>query len=111
MDTFFIRSTIKFTQIDPNNKRLVYNFDHQSIPEEKYDTTYSYKNKKGYFPGVATISNIPVYIEGRNGNCSVKTAQLSIHKCALSALKQKGAKPKIARMDSVSYIRSYRLFP
>lgn len=105
LNTFLIRSAIKFNQLNPNSKDLVYDFDHQFIPAEKYDATYSYKNKKGYFPGVATISNIPVYIEGRNGNCNVKTAQLSTHKRALSALKQEGVKPKTARMDSGSYIK------
>ena len=105
LNKFLIRSAIKFNQLNPNSKDLVYDFDHQFIPAEKHDATYSYKNKKGYFPGVATISNIPVYIEGRNGNCNVKTAQLSTHKRALSALKQEGVKPKSARMDSGSYIK------
>ncbi len=105
LNTFLIRSAIKFNQLNPNSKDLVYDFDHQFIPAEKHDATYSYKNKKGYFPGVATISNIPVYIEGRNGNCNVKTAQLSTHKRALSALEKEGVKPKSARMDSGSYIK------
>jgi hypothetical protein len=105
LNSFLIRSAIKFNQLNPNDKNLIYDFDHQFIPAEKYDATYSYKNKKGYFPGVATISNIPVYIEGRNGNCNVKTAQLSTHKRAISALKQEGVKPEVARMDSGSYIK------
>jgi len=29
-------------------------FDHQFIEAEKYDTQYSYKKARGYFPGVAT---------------------------------------------------------
>ncbi len=105
LNAFLIRSAIKFNQLDPNDKCLTYDFDHQFIPAEKFDATYSYKNKKGYFPGVATISNVPVYIEGRNGNCNVKTAQLSTHKRALSVLEQEGVKPKAARMDSGSYIK------
>ena len=105
LNTFLIRSAIKFKQLNPDDKGLVYDFDHQFIPAEKYDATYSYKQKKGYFPAVVTISNIPVYIEGRNGNCNVKTAQLATHKRVLSALGQEGIKPKIARMDSGSYIK------
>ena len=105
MNTFLIRAAIKFKQLNLEDKELVYDFDHQFIPAEKYDATYSYKKAKGYFPAVATISNIPVYIEGRNGNCNVKTAQLSTHKRILSALKQEGIIPKIARMDSGSYIK------
>ncbi len=105
MNDFLIESAVKFNQLNPNNKNLVYDFDHQFIPADKYDAEYSYKNKKGYFPGVATISNIPVYIEGRNGNCNVKTSQLSTHKRALKILADRGVKPRFARMDCGSYIK------
>jgi hypothetical protein len=105
MNEFLIRSAIKFNQLKPNDTGLIYDFDHQFIPAEKYDAEYSYKKKKGYFPAVATISNIPVYIEGRNGNCNVKTAQLATHKRALAALAKQGVKPKYARMDCGSYIK------
>jgi hypothetical protein len=105
MNKFLIDSAIKFKQLHSGDNELVYDFDHQFIPSEKYDAEYSYKNKKGYFPGVATISNIPVYIEGRNGNCNVKTAQLSTHKRALKLLASKGVKPRYARMDCGSYIK------
>lgn len=73
---------------------LVYDFDHQFIPTEKYDATYSYKKEKGYFPAVVSIADTPLYIEGRNGNCSVKTTQLDTHKRALSALHNQGIFPK-----------------
>ena len=105
MNNFLIDSAINFNQLNPNDTNLVYDFDHRFIPADKYDATYSYKNQKGYFPGVATISNIPVYIEGRNGNCNVKTAQLATHKRALEALSGKGVKPRYARMDCGSYIK------
>lgn len=105
MNNFLVDSAIKFNQLNLEAKDLVYDFDHQFIPAEKYDAEYSYKNKKGYFPGIATISNIPVYIEGRNGNCNVKTAQLSTHKRALNLLAGKGVKPRYARMDCGSYIK------
>lgn len=105
MNEFLINSAIEFNQLNPKDKDLIYDFDHQFIPADKYDAQYSYKNKKGYFPGVATISNIPVYIEGRNGNCNVKTAQLATHKRALKALANRGVKPRYARMDCGSYIK------
>lgn len=105
MNGFLVDSAIEFHQLNPKDKNLVYDFDHQFIPADKYDAEYSYKNKKGYFPGVATISNIPVYIEGRNGNCNVKTAQLSTHKRALETLANRGVRPCYARMDCGSYIK------
>ncbi len=105
MNEFLLDSALKFKQLNPNDKDLVYDFDHQFIPAEKYDAEYSYKGKRGYFPGIATISNIPVYIEGRNGNCNVKTAQLATHKRVLKVLNNKGVKPRYARMDCGSYIK------
>jgi hypothetical protein len=105
MNKFLLDSAINFKQLDPKHKNLIYDFDHQFIAADKYDAEYSYKNKKGYFPGVATISNIPVYIEGRNGNCNVKTDQLSTHKRALKLLSNNGVKPRCARMDCGSYIK------
>ena len=101
----FLISCAKFFDILPYQD-LVYDFDHQFIPSEKYDATYSYKKEKGYFPAVVSISDISLYIEGRNGNCSVKTAQLETHKRALNALHNQGIYPKYARMDAGSYIVS-----
>lgn len=105
MNDFLISSAVEFNQLNPKDKNLIYDFDHQFIATNKYDTEYSYKKKKGYFPGVATISNIPVYIEGRNGNCNVKTAQLSTHKRVLKSLAKRDVKPRYARMDCGSYIK------
>lgn len=100
----FLISCAKFFDILPDED-LVYDFDHQFIPTEKYDATYSYKKDKGYFPAVVSIADVPLYIEGRNGNCSVKTAQLDTHKLALKALGTQGIYPKYARMDAGSYIQ------
>ena len=49
--------------------------ENQFIPTEKYDSKRSYKKADGYFPGIATIENHPVYIENRNGNSNVKYKQ------------------------------------
>ena len=100
----FLISCAKFFDILPKED-LVYDFDHQFIPTEKYDATYSYKKEKGYFPAVVSIADVPLYIEGRNGNCNVKTAQLDTHKCALEAFHNQGIYPKYARMDAGSYIQ------
>lgn len=86
------------------SKGLVYDFDHEFIPTEKYDATYSYKKEKGYFPAVVSICGVPLYIEGRNGNCNVKTAQLDTHERSLTALHKQGIYPRYARMDAGSYI-------
>jgi hypothetical protein len=84
---------------------LIYDFDHQFIAIEKHDTTYSYKKEKGYFPGVVSLQGVPVYIEGRNGNCNVKTEQLATHQRAIEALAHQGIYPNRVRMDAGSYIK------
>ncbi len=80
-------------------------FDHQFIPAEKYDATHSYKKERGYFPGVASIENTPVYIENRNGNCQVKFNQLETIQRVLSLLQNNGIKIFRARMDCGSYLK------
>lgn len=80
-------------------------FDHQFIPTEKYDTTYSYKQERGYFPAVASINKIPVYIENRNGNCNVKFQQLNTIQRIVSLLKEENIHPGSCRMDCGSYIK------
>ena len=106
MNRFLLASAIKFKQVKPDSTNLVLDFDHQFIAANKYDAAYSYKRQKGYFPGIATINNIPVYIEGRNGNCSVKTAQLQTHQRIFKLLKSQQVNlPKRVRMDCGSYIK------
>lgn len=92
------------------NEDLVYDFDHQFIAAQKYDASYSYKKEKGYFPAVVSIKDVPVYIEGRNGNCNVKTQQLSTHQRALDSLEKQGVFPRRARMDAGSYIKEVTNF-
>ena len=55
----FLISCAKFFDILPNED-LVYDFDHQFIPTEKYDATYSYKKERGYFPAVVSIADLPL---------------------------------------------------
>ena len=106
MNRFLLHTALKFEQIDASRDDMTYDFDHQFIPAEKYDAKFSYKNKRGYFPGVATIDNVPVYVEGRNGNCNVKTEQLATHKRILGMLHSEGIMQKRARMDNGSYLKA-----
>ena len=47
-------------------------YDNQVIATEKYDAMRTYKQCEGYQPGVATIGEHVVYVEGRNGNSQAK---------------------------------------
>lgn len=57
------------------NKPYVLDYDNQVQPTEKYDSEMTYKKTSGYQPGIASIDNLPVYIEGRNGNSPAKYLQ------------------------------------
>ena len=51
------------------------NYDNQVIPIQKWDAAKTYKKCHGYQPGIASINNMPVHIEGRNGNSQAKYKQ------------------------------------
>lgn len=50
-------------------------FDHQFTGGDKYDAKWSYKGGYGYFPGIATVGNLVVGVENRDGNAPVKFLQ------------------------------------
>ena len=80
-----------------------FDFDHQFIPCEKYDSEKSYKMKRGYFPGVSTIGKYIVHIENRNGNTNVKYKQADTLKRSYSLLESKNIKINRSRMDCGSF--------
>ena len=82
---------------------VIFDYDNQFIPTEKYDTTYSYKKAFGYFPGIAQLNLHPFYIENRDGNASVKFEQAETLERAFAHLKANGIKVDKARMDCGSY--------
>jgi hypothetical protein len=86
-----------------SNKSYDFDFDHQFIPCEKYDSKKSYKMKRGYFPGVSTIGKHIVHIENRNGNTNVKYKQADTLKNAYCLLKSKNIKINRSRMDCGSF--------
>jgi len=51
------------TKVLVPNEYYDFDFDHQFIPCEKYDSKKSYKIKRGYFPGVSTIGKHIIHIE------------------------------------------------
>ena len=51
-------------------------FDNEFIPAEKSDALYSYKKKRGYFPGVMTSGPLIIGLENRQGNSNVKFEQV-----------------------------------
>ena len=52
-------------------------FINQITANKKYDAKRTYKNNKGYYPGLATIGENIVYIKNRDGNANVKFKQFN----------------------------------
>jgi len=49
-------------QLNSKKQDYIFDYDNQFILTGKYDSKRSYKKADGYFPGIASIDNIPVYI-------------------------------------------------
>jgi len=82
-----------------------FDYDNQIINNEKYDSRKTYKMKNGYFPGVASINEMVVYIENRNGNSNVKYLQEETLERAYGILAEEGIKINRSRMDCGSYTK------
>jgi hypothetical protein len=80
-----------------------FDYDNQIIEHEKYDAKKTYKMNTGYFPGVASIDGKIVYIENRDGNANVKTAQSETLSRAYQLLKDNHIYINRSRMDAGSY--------
>ncbi len=103
MNRLLVKLLIQLMQLSPNKEDYVFDYDNQFIPTDKYDSKRSYKHADGYFPGIASIGNYPVYIENRNGNSNVKYKQEETLKRAYSILSESGIKIKFSRMDCGSF--------
>ena len=80
-----------------------FDYDNQIIEHEKYDARKTYKMNTGYFPGVATIGDKIVYVENRDGNANVKTAQEETLERCYTLLNKNGLYVNRSRMDAGSY--------
>jgi len=103
MNQLMVSILVKTKQLFTGNNGYIFDYDNQFIPTDKYDSKRSYKKADGYFPGIASIGNFPVYIENRNGNSHVKYKQDETLKRAFSILNGNGIKIKHIRMDCGSF--------
>jgi len=102
MNRLNIKSLFLTGQLE-KGKSYDFDYDNQIIPHQKYDARPTYKKNTGYFPGVATIGDKIVYIENRDGNANVKTAQAETLERAYSLLEEHEVKVNRSRMDAGSY--------
>lgn len=97
-----IKSLLLTKQLS-KGKYYDFDYDNQIIPCEKYDTKTTYKKVKGYFHGVASIGDKIVYIENRDGNANVKTAQAQTLQYIYTLLNNNNIYVNRSRMDAGSY--------
>jgi len=69
----------------------------------KYDAKRSYKMNEGYQPGVASINQIPIYIEGRNGNSNAKYKITETLSEVFESAEKYNIQIKKFRSDSAAY--------
>src|SRR5699024_6468799 len=89
-------------QLSPQRSYTL-DYDNKVIPTEKWDAAKTYKKCYGYQPGIASINNMPVYIEGRNGNSPAKYAQQATLQRAFGHLSDHQITIGRFRADSASY--------
>lgn len=89
-------------QLNPG-KSYDLDFDHRFLSAEKYDTQYSYKKERGYFPGIATIGSLIVGLENCDGNANVRFHQSDTLKRIFQQLANRAVFINRCRMDCGSY--------
>lgn len=82
------------------NPRKEYDLD---LTIRKYDTKYSYKKARGYFPGVATIGSLIVDLENRDGNANIRFHESDTLKHIFKRLANRRVFINRCRMDCGSY--------
>jgi hypothetical protein len=86
-------------------KPYTLDYDNVVTPCEKYDAKCTYKSITGYQPAVASIGNLPVYIEGRNGNSNARFEMEQTLKNTFAVLDAQGIQIKKFRSDSAAYLK------
>jgi hypothetical protein len=104
LNSLNIKSLLLTKQLE-KGKSYDLDYDNEIIEHKKYDAKRTYKKNTGYFPGVATIDDKIVYVENRDGNANVKTAQAETLKRAYNMLKDNGISIYRSRMDAGSYAK------
>ncbi len=102
LNSLNIKSLLLTKQLEVN-KSYDFDYDNQITANKKYDAKRTYKQTKGYFPGIATIGNAIVYVENRDGNANVKFKQAETLQNAYDLLHEEGIRINRSRMDAGSY--------
>lgn len=102
LNSLLVDIAIELGHLKPG-KSYVLDYDNTCIPCEKEDAEFTYKKFRGYQPGVCFIGEIPVYIEGMNGNNPAAFDQENTMERCLDILEEKGIGIRRFRADAASY--------
>ena len=98
LNGLLINALLATGQLQSDNE-YDFDFDHQFIETEKFDAKMTYKKFTGYSPGIATVGDVIVGIENRDGNANVRFHQEDTLKRIFERLEKKGIRINRARMD------------
>lgn len=104
LNSLLVKGTVGLGLIKQGEK-CDFDYDNQIIETRKQDAAWTYKDVKGYAPGIAFANGHPIYIEGRGGNAPVTFDQATTLKQAYESLLKEGVKVRRSRMDAGSYTR------
>lgn len=88
---------------DLQNSAGILDYDNTIIFNDKADSKVTYKQIKGYHPGVGILDGNVVFIENRNGNCQANIKQDRLLEMMFSGLSQRHIPIKAFRADRASY--------
>ena len=103
MNETLVALAVKTNQLSAEQSENILDYDNVITENEKQDAQYTYKNNKGYHPGMAFIGRIPVHIENHNGNTPARYEQRETLQRCFANLHKHHIKIKYFRADVASY--------
>ena len=98
LNNLLVNALLATGQLLPDNE-YDFDFDHQFIETEKFDAKMTYKKFTGYSPGIATVGDVIVGIENRDGNTNVRFRQQDTLERIFTRLEDNGIHIDRVRMD------------
>lgn len=102
MNELLLKMSVKTGRLQPGTSYTL-DYDNVITECEKYDAAFTYKKTQGYQSGVAIIGNLPIYVEGRNGNSNARFRMKETLENCLSLLKKENLTVNKFRSDSAAY--------
>jgi hypothetical protein len=102
MNNLLLQTTVQLGLINPGETHTL-DLDVTVVPNECFDAKMSYKRTRAYAPMIASIGQLPIFIENRNGNVAPLSRILENVKTSIDRLEEQNIKIDKVRMDSGGY--------